>query len=348
MDLYNLGTVSWLDSQLIYHALPRLGREGLILLQPEAPYVCIGYHQNAHAEIDMETLESQNIPLFRREVGGGAVYLNQGQLFYQLVLRADRPDVPKNKGAFYRKYLAPVIAAFRELGVEAIFKPVNDITVDGRKISGNGAGEIEDHVILVGNMMLDFDYDMMSQVLRVPDEKFRDKVHKTLYEALTTLKRELDTVPPLQALAEMLAQHFAALLGPLTERQVDDELRAMAASLWERFQTEDWLFENDRRKAEREVKIAEDILVIERVYKSPGGLIRAYAIQREGHLHQVHLSGDFFLFPAHSVTELESYLEGIAADPATIEAAIAAFFDETGATAPGVSPEDLTKALMPE
>jgi hypothetical protein len=27
---------------------------------------------------------------------------------------------------------------------------------------------------------------MMSRVLRVPDEKFRDKVHKTMYENLTT------------------------------------------------------------------------------------------------------------------------------------------------------------------
>ncbi|MBC8446617.1 MAG: lipoate--protein ligase family protein, partial [Chloroflexi bacterium] len=43
MKLYRLNTVSWQDSQLLYHALPRLGREGLILLSPATPYVCIGY-----------------------------------------------------------------------------------------------------------------------------------------------------------------------------------------------------------------------------------------------------------------------------------------------------------------
>lgn len=76
MNLYNLGHVPWLDSQLIYHALPRLGMEGLILLAPAEPYVCIGYHQDANAELDLEYCCQREIPIFRREVGGGAVYLD--------------------------------------------------------------------------------------------------------------------------------------------------------------------------------------------------------------------------------------------------------------------------------
>jgi len=47
IPLYNLGSVPWIDSQLLYHALPRLGRSGLFLLAPQTPYVCIGFHQDA-------------------------------------------------------------------------------------------------------------------------------------------------------------------------------------------------------------------------------------------------------------------------------------------------------------
>ena len=54
MKLYRLGTVSWQDSQLLYHALPRLGREGLNLLSPGSPYVCIGYHQDVEQEEALE------------------------------------------------------------------------------------------------------------------------------------------------------------------------------------------------------------------------------------------------------------------------------------------------------
>ena len=245
MDLYNLGTVDWLDSQLLYHALAYLGREGLILLQPGTPYVSLGFHQDANQEVEMDYLEEQGIPIFRREVGGGAVYLDRGQLFYQLVLRADRPDVPASKDAFYRKFLGPVVETFREMGVEATFKPVNDIIVNNRKISGNGAAEINDMMILVGNFLIDFNYEMMAKSLRVPDEKFRDKVQKSMAAALTTLTQELDQPPTIETLSERLVARYIPLLGEFQPREVDAELRAEADRLWrEKFSA--------RRLADRE------------------------------------------------------------------------------------------------
>ncbi len=87
-----------------------LGREGLILLSPASPYVCIGFHQNVEQEVDLAFCREQGIPVFRREVGGGAVYLDGGQLFFQLVLRADDPRVPAPREVFYRTFLAPVVA----------------------------------------------------------------------------------------------------------------------------------------------------------------------------------------------------------------------------------------------
>ena len=348
MDLYNLGTVDWLDSQLLYHALAYLGREGLILLQPGTPYVSLGFHQDANQEVEMAYLEAQGIPIFRREVGGGAVYLDRGQLFYQLVLRADRPDVPASKDAFYRKFLGPVVETFREMGVEATFKPVNDIIVNNRKISGNGAAEINDMMILVGNFLIDFNYEMMAKSLRVPDEKFRDKVQKSMAAALTTLTQELDQPPTIETLSERLVARYIPLLGEFQPREVDAELRAEADRLWrEKFSDAAWLTENDRRSPEaRKVRIAEGTSVVQRAYKAPGGLIRATGIERDGHLFDVHLSGDFFLFPAASIVDLEAALEGVAAEADAVEQAIAAFYAAQSIEAPGVQPADFAAALV--
>lgn len=348
MDLYNVGTAAWLDTQLLYHALAYLGREGLILIQPRSPYVCIGYHQDAEQELELGFLSENHIPAFRREVGGGAVYLDQGQLFYQLVLRADREDVPASKDAFYRKFLEPIVGTFRDFGVDARFKPVNDIVVDGRKISGNGAAEINGMIVLVGNFLIDFNYEMMAKCLRVPSEKFRDKVRKSMQEALTTLKRELEAPPSTEALSERVVENYTPLLGSFALREVDDELQATAGGLWrERFSSPSWLRANDRRRPDlRSVHIAEGINVIERVYKAPGGLIRTTAIEDNGYFREVHFSGDFFLYPASALAPLEVSLEGISARAEYIEACIKDFYRSNKVETPGVTAADFTAALV--
>jgi lipoate-protein ligase A len=96
MDCYILDLVSWQDSQALYHAAAHMGREALFILRPATPYVCIGYHQDAEQEIDLEFARANAIPIIRREVGGGAVYLDSGQLFYQLILHEDRTVVPSS------------------------------------------------------------------------------------------------------------------------------------------------------------------------------------------------------------------------------------------------------------
>ena len=185
MRLYHLKHVPWMESQLVYHAQPRVGVEGLNILEPSEPYVCVGYHQDVEQEIDQSFCQEHNIPLFRRQVGGGAVYLDGNQIFYQIVLHQDHPLAQGGKTAFYQRMLQPVAEAYGDLGVSARYRPVNDIvTDDGRKISGTGAATIGDYVVLVGNLIADFDYETTSRVLCVPDEKYRDKV----FALFSTLK----------------------------------------------------------------------------------------------------------------------------------------------------------------
>jgi len=222
VDYYFLDLVSWQLSQGLYHAAAHLGREALFILRPATPYVCLGFHQEVRQEIDLEFAAQHNLPVFRREVGGGAVYLDGGQLFYQIILRRDHPAVPASKTDLYRKFLEPVAETYRAFGIDAHYRPINDIvTADGRKISGNGAAEIEDMIVLVGNFILDFNFEMMSKVLRVPDEKFRDKVYKTMRESLTTMRRESGRVPATADLAAALAQRLESPLGPFTARELD-------------------------------------------------------------------------------------------------------------------------------
>lgn len=349
MKLFNLGLIDWLDSQLFYHAEPRVGIECLNILAPREPYVCIGLHQNAEYEVDLEKCKSLSIPVFRREVGGGAVYLDGRQIFFQLVLCRDNPLAAGNKLEFYRRLLAPVVQTYNDLGVPSRFKPVNDIVTEkGQKISGTGVAEIEDYIVLVGNLIADFDYETMVRILRVPDEKYRDKIYSTMYENLTTLKREKGRDYTIDELAVPLIKRFSDLLGTMEEAEIPGSVLSKRDEIKDSYLTNEWLFRKGKKsRSERELKIAGDVQVVQRMRKAQGGLIRALLEMNGDRIEHVGFSGDFFCYPPDAVNTLERMLAGKFLDEAgdVIDSFYADKVDGGKVETPGITPEDWLSIL---
>ena len=344
MKLFHLRHVDWIDSQLIYHAQPRVNVEGINILAPSSPYVCIGYHQNLEQEVDLVYCKDNNIPVFRREVGGGAVFLDGNQIFYQIVLHKDHPLASGNKTDFYQRMLQPVADTYQELGIPAKYRPVNDvITIEGRKIAGTGAAEIGDYIVLVGNLIADFDYQTMTRVLRVPDEKYRDKVFKSMTENLTTIKREIGRVPSWDEMAAPLILHFEQVLGTLEPAELPQQVYDQMEILKPEFESDAWLFMKRKAGNERKVKIATDVNIIQRVHKAPGGLMKAVYELKENKISNLSISGDFFCYPRKAISDLESKLED--SDLAEIGGLITRFYKKTEIEIPGIAPADWVKVL---
>ena len=182
---------------------------------------------------------------------------------------------------------------------------------------------------------------MMTRVLRVPDEKFRDKVFKTMSENLTTFLRETGKIPANSDLAQALVKRYEPLLGKMTARELDAELADKADELFAEMHTPEWLLANDRRRPNAaQVKIAEGIFVVQKMLKTPGGLVRMTAVNRDGLLSDVHISGDFFFFPARILPELETTLQDVPCHPEAINQAVASFYTEHQVESPGVTPAD--------
>jgi lipoate-protein ligase A len=265
MDLYNLGRVDWIASQSLYHALALLGREGLIICYPDSPYVCLGLHDDLDHEIDQDFCQSQGIPLLRRETGGGVVYLDDRQIFYQLVLRRDNPLLPLRRTRFYQKFLNPVRAVCRDLGLTAEIREPADLMVRGRKCSGNACGDIGECVAYVGNLLLEFDFQTMSRVLRLPHKTFRRFLRQAMRSHMTTLADWCGPEVAHSRIAGELIRNFAWELGEMVPRIVDRELEEAARQVGERLTSRPWLEIPGRRPAARRVKIAEGTYLAELV-----------------------------------------------------------------------------------
>ena len=83
----------------------------------------------------------------------------------------------------------------------------------GRKIGGTGAASIGEATVMVGSFMFDFDTATMARCLKVPSEKFRDKLKTTLDDYMTTMTRELSTLPSRDDVKARFLKHCEAVLG---------------------------------------------------------------------------------------------------------------------------------------
>jgi len=352
--LLDLDALPAIDTQTIYEAVAsarskNLIPETLILCYPKSPLVCIGYHQDLEKEVDYSFCQSRGIPVVRRILGGGAVYLDQGQLFYQVIVDKKNPKVPLSIKDFFRKLLEAPTKTYQELGIPAVYKPINDIEVSGRKISGNGAGTLENVVnIMTGNIIMDFNYEMMVKVLRVPSEKFRDKVAKSLEERMTTIKKELGQEVPLERIKSLLVKNYEETLDIKLRKGIltDWEKKAMR-ELKKKYQSPEWLNLVFLRHPDlaRKVKISSTASVSESAYKAPGGLIRVTLRIDEEMIKEIMLSGDFWIYPEDKLSELEKRLTGAPTDIGEINQVIQTFYEEEKIETPGITAQDFLTAI---
>jgi len=345
MYLFDLGELPWEQSMLIFHALARMGVEALNIVWPDKPFISIGYFQDAELEVDLGYCRREGLPVFRREVGGGTVYLDRNQIFYHVIWNRDNPRFPKKISEVYQYLSVPPIETYGEFGIKTEFREVNDIiTREGRKIAGLGGSDIGESMVFVGSVILDFDYDKMTKAIKVPDEKFRDKVFKTMKENVTTMKRELGILPPRREIVRVLKEKFEKVLGRLEPVELDEEIVRKMTELARWFNSPEFLYKKTP-KIPRGVKIKEGIEILYGMYKAKGGLIRtAQEVERKT-LKDIVITGDFTLYPKESLTVLEEGLKDTEKERTKLITRIEEFYEKTGAETPGVEPEDITKAI---
>ena len=159
------------------------------------PTALIGRHQDLSREVDLDYCSANDIGLVRRITGGGAIYLDESQLGWELVFErsalgvATLPEVTE-------KICNAIAAGLSSLGIDARFRPRNDIEVDGRKISGTGGFYDGDVLIYQGTVLVDLDPERMVKALRVPDSKLAKRALDSAAERIVTLRQLLGAAAP--------------------------------------------------------------------------------------------------------------------------------------------------------
>jgi lipoate---protein ligase len=228
--LLNLGSIPAEQTQAVYHALAERmdddAQDTIVLCRPNHPYLCLGCHQVFGSVFDIQECERRGLPVIRRQIGGGATYLDENQLFYQCIFhQSHMPAMVKDMYAFA---LAAPVLALRRLGLNAELRDTNEIEVDGKRIAGTGGGQIGEACVVVGNLLFDFDYEAMTAVWCTPSTAFRSLAQKALLDRMVTLN-DLTTGLTMEKVTDLLIESFSSSTGRLliSGDLSDDEKKAV-------------------------------------------------------------------------------------------------------------------------
>ena len=300
----------------------------------------VGRHQAVSHELRLGHIRANGIGVVRRITGGGAIYLDPNQVGWELVLSRKRLPMPTL--ADYTRAICEAVAhgLSHAFGVDARFRPRNDIEVAGRKLSGTGGFFDGDTLIYQGTVLVDVDPVAMMACLNVPAPKLAKRDLDKAESRVVTLKALLGRAPGvaevqaavLAGLAERLGLAFAhAAPTPeeeaLARRRHDEEIG-----------TDAFVHAIDDPRGEG---------VLEASHTSAGGTVSAF-VRLEGRggarrIREVLLTGDFFVTPPRIVFDLEAALRGVAVGAAG--AALERFLAERTPDMLSIAPAEFRRVL---
>ena len=168
--------------------------EMLRLWHPQAPLVVLGRSSPLAAEVDVAYCQEQGIPVVRRCSGGQTVVSGPGCLMYAVLLDYRRRPELRMLDEAHRFVMTRMQAAVAGLGIEALISGTSDLTVNGRKVSGNSMRCKRNWMIYHGTMLCGLSVDLIARCLRTPvrqPEYRRGRSHLEFLAQLETTPSQL-------------------------------------------------------------------------------------------------------------------------------------------------------------
>jgi len=168
------------------------------------PTISVGYFQKVAESVDLAECERRGVSIVRRKSGGSSIYTDRGQLIYALVVHES--DLPAERADSFRLTCQAIADALRSFGVDAVYRPMNDVEVDGRKISGNAQFRGKGSVLQHGTVVVDTDVPNMDAVLKANGSRRRDLSRPS--DRMTTLASLLGTAPEMEIVKGAMVSAF--------------------------------------------------------------------------------------------------------------------------------------------
>lgn len=262
--------------QYVFDSLPR-DRAYFMLWQNDNAII-VGKYQNTFAEINEAYVKEHGIRVVRRLSGGGAVYHDLGNLNFTFIADAGTLSTLN-----FTIFCEPVIRTLAKFGVTAEVNGRNDMTIDGRKFSGNSQYLKQGRIMHHGTILFDSDLSFVSNALQVDESKFQSKASKSVRSRVTNVAAYLPTPVSLPEFRSALLADIAQSAGGEAYVFSASDLAAIEKLRAERYGTWEWNYGFS------------PACTIERRARIEGcGTVEVRIGVSGGHISEMHFYGDFF------------------------------------------------------
>lgn len=269
--------------------LPR--EEDYVILWINGPSIIIGKNQNTIEEINQKYVDENNIKIARRVTGGGAVYHDLGNLNFSLISNQEGDEKID-----FKQINVPILKSLEKLGVNAEFTGRNDLTVDGKKMSGIAQSVHKKRILNHGTILFDTDLTVLSDALKVKADKIESKGVKSVKSRVTNIKPYLEEDVDLLTFKDILLKNiFEYENKALEELILTDEQKAEVGKLYEeRYSKWEWNYGESPDFTYKNYK------------RYPFGSLDVRILVKNGIIKNSKIFGDFF--GTKDVSELEDKL----------------------------------------
>ncbi|MDI3310433.1 MAG: lipoate--protein ligase [Thermoanaerobacterium sp.] len=263
------------------------------MLWRNRPSIIIGKNQNALAEINLDYVKEHNIPVVRRLSGGGAVFHDLGNVNFTFIVNDDL-----NGFSDFRRFTQPIIDVLRKLSINAEFSGRNDITIDGKKISGNAQYYYKNRILHHGTLLVSSNMADLSAALKVRPIKFEDKGVKSVSKRVTNINEHLEKPIDIEEFINLIMDDIRLTTGGSGLYEfTDEDIRNIEKLKSEKYETWEWNFGMSPDYNLKNEK------------KFSGGTVEVDLNVSDGIIKDIKIYGDFF--GKKDVKDVEKILKGV-------------------------------------
>ena len=239
------------------------------------PTLMVGKYQNVLEEINKPYADAHGIHLVRRMSGGGTIYTDLGGWQFSFIQHKEAGEIE------FGQYIAPVIGALGEMGVRAAFNGRNDLTIDGRKFSGNAQYRLGDCIVHHGSLLFDTDIRQMAEATTPDSYKITSKSIKSVRDRVTNISDHLPVPMDPETFKETMVRHIMNGSTAVYTVTPEDDARIREIAR-ERFQSWEQIFGKSPK------------FTIDRVGRFRGGKMQFRLDVQKGVIRSAAVYGDFF------------------------------------------------------